>query len=152
MVSPWWCRQLGSLWLWSHNNFALPRVWIHICSKYHLSLHFLFSVFIFDSPSLYCFFLNIINSHFISYQSFFFPSLLVERNCNTLYICVFWWCWYIQLIYSLDFVLPPSQFVCPLFHFGMSQNIVLFLKIKIIGLLIFLLYPYFIFKTIWKEN
>ena len=28
-------------------------------------------------------------------------------------------------------VLPPSHFICPLFHFGMSQNIVLFLKIKI---------------------
>ena len=39
-------------------------------------------------------------------------------------------------------ILPPSYFVCPLFHFGMSQNIVLFLKIKIINLLIFLLYPY----------
>ena len=44
-------------------------------------------------------------------------------------------------------ILPPSQFVCPLFHF-----IILFLKIKIISLLMFLLYPYFIFKTIWKEN
>ena len=44
--------------------------------------------------------------------------------------------------------LPSSQFVCPLFHFGMSQNIVLFLKIKIISLLMFLLYPYFIFKNI----
>ena len=40
-------------------------------------------------------------------------------------------------------ILPPSHFVCPLFHFGMSQNIVLFLKIKVINLLMFLLYPYF---------
>ena len=39
-------------------------------------------------------------------------------------------------------LLPPSHFVCPLFHFGMSQNIVLFLKIKVIKLLMFLLYPY----------
>ena len=39
-------------------------------------------------------------------------------------------------------LLPLSHFVCPLFHFGMSQNIVLFLKIKVIKLLMFLLYPY----------
>ena len=39
-------------------------------------------------------------------------------------------------------LLSPSHFVCPLFHFGMSQNIILFLKIKVINLLIFLLYPY----------
>ena len=37
-------------------------------------------------------------------------------------------------------LLPPSHFVCPLFLFGMSQNIVLFLKIKVINLLMFLLY------------
>ena len=36
----------------------------------------------------------------------------------------------------------PSHFVCPLFHFGMFQNIVMFLKIKVINLLMFLLYPY----------
>ena len=42
-----------------------------------------------------------------------------------------------------------SVSVCLSFiHFGMSQNIVLFLKIKLINLLIFLLYPYLIFKTI----
>ena len=34
----------------------------------------------------------------------------------------------------------------------MFQDIVLFLKIKVIKLLMFLSYPYFIFKTIWKEN
>ena len=39
-------------------------------------------------------------------------------------------------------ILPPSHFFCPLFHFEMSQNIVLFLKIKVINLLMFLLYPY----------
>ena len=39
-------------------------------------------------------------------------------------------------------ILPPFHFVCPLFHFRMSQNIVLFLKIKVINLLMFLLYPY----------
>ena len=38
-------------------------------------------------------------------------------------------------------VLPPSHFVCPLLHFEMSQNIILFLKIKVINLLMFLLYP-----------
>ena len=31
--------------------------------------------------------------------------------------------------------------ICPLVHYGMSQNIVLFLKIKVINLLMFLLYP-----------
>ena len=40
------------------------------------------------------------------------------------------------------YLLPRSHFVCPLFHFEMFQNIVLFLKIKIINLLMFLLYPY----------
>ena len=39
-------------------------------------------------------------------------------------------------------ILLPSYFVCPLLHFGMSQNIVMFLKIKVINLLIFLLYLY----------
>ena len=44
--------------------------------------------------------------------------------------------------FFFSFLLFLSHFVCPLFHFGMSQNIVLFLKIKVINLLIFLLYPY----------
>ena len=35
-------------------------------------------------------------------------------------------------------ILPPSHFFCPLFHFEMSQNIVMFLKIKVINLLMFL--------------
>ena len=35
-------------------------------------------------------------------------------------------------------ILPPSHFFCPLFHFETSQNIVLFLKIKVINLLMFL--------------
>ena len=30
-------------------------------------------------------------------------------------------------------LLPPSHFICPLFHFRMFQNIILFLKIKEIG-------------------
>ena len=38
-------------------------------------------------------------------------------------------------------ILPPSHFICPIFRFRMSQNIVLFLKIKVINLLMFLLYP-----------
>ena len=47
------------------------------------------------------------------------------------------------LFFSLNkIILPPSHFVCPLFHFEMSQNIVMFLKIKVINLLMFLLYPY----------
>ena len=44
-------------------------------------------------------------------------------------------------IYLKYIILPPSHFFGPLFHFEMSQNIVLFLKIKVINLLIFLLYP-----------
>ena len=39
-------------------------------------------------------------------------------------------------------LLPPSYLFCFLFHFEMSQNIVMFLKIKVINLLMFLLYPY----------
>ena len=47
------------------------------------------------------------------------------------------------LFFSLNkIILPPSHFVCPLFHFEMSQNIVMFLKIRVINLLMFLLYPY----------
>ena len=46
------------------------------------------------------------------------------------------------LIGVLGYLLPPSYFFCPLFYFEMSQNIVLFLKIKVINLLMFLLYPY----------
>ena len=48
---------------------------------------------------------------------------------------------FVYLFISSD-LLPPSHFVCPLFHFEMSQNLVMFLKIKVINLLIFLLYPY----------
>ena len=39
-------------------------------------------------------------------------------------------------------LLPPSHFFCHLFHFEMSQNIIMFLKIKVINLVMFLLYPY----------
>ena len=46
-------------------------------------------------------------------------------------------------------ILPLSHFVCPLFHFRMSQNTVLFLKVKVINLLMFLLYPYFINNSIF---
>ena len=46
---------------------------------------------------------------------------------------------------------PPFKFVCLLFHFGMSQNIVLFLKLKTINLLMFLLCLYFISKTIFDK-
>ena len=49
-------------------------------------------------------------------------------------------------------ILPPSHFVGPLFHFGMSQNIVLFLKIKIISLLMFLLYPTLFSKLFEKKT
>ena len=42
-------------------------------------------------------------------------------------------------LFSSSNLLPLSKFVCPLFHFRMSQNIILFLKIKIINLQIFLL-------------
>ena len=41
-------------------------------------------------------------------------------------------------------ILPLSHFVCPLFYFGMYQNIVMFLKIRVINLLIFLLYSYYL--------
>ena len=50
--------------------------------------------------------------------------------------------------YAPHVILSSSQFFCPLFYFEMSQNIVLFLKIKVINLLISLLHPYSIFKTI----
>ena len=73
----------------------------------------------------------------------YFPSTLFSTKLN------------ISLAFPLaklgiyvKILLLSSQFVFSLFHFGMSQNIVLFLKIKIINLLMFLLYPYFIFKTI----
>ena len=36
----------------------------------------------------------------------------------------------------IKIILPLSHFVCSLFYFGISQNIVLFLKIKVINLLI----------------
>ena len=54
-----------------------------------------------------------------------------------------------KYIYIYIYILPPSHFVCPLLYFGMSQNIVLFLKIKVTNLLIFLLYPYFINNSIF---
>ena len=40
-----------------------------------------------------------------------------------------------SLVYFLNhLLLPTPHFVCPLFHFKISQNIVLFLKIKVINL------------------
>ena len=41
-------------------------------------------------------------------------------------------------------ILSLFHFICSLFYFEMSQNIIMFLKIKVINLLMFLLYPYFI--------
>ena len=64
-------------------------------------------------------------------------------------------------------ILPPSHFVCPLFHFEMFQNIVLFLKIKVINLLMFLWGNFlhklfvrfgesslhgFVLQTTWKDT
>ena len=54
----------------------------------------------------------------------------------TLHMCLFMKQAYVHLN------TPSVHFVCPLFHFEMSQNIVMFLKIRVINLLIFLLYPY----------
>ena len=39
-------------------------------------------------------------------------------------------------------IYSPSHIFCLIFYFEMPQNIILFLKIKVINLLIFLLYPY----------
>ena len=67
-------------------------------------------------------------SHFIYFNHSFYNTSNVKR----IYI-------YIHLI---KIILHPSHFFYHLFHFDMSQNIVLFLKIKVINLLIFLLYLY----------
>ena len=53
--------------------------------------------------------------------------------------------------FTVLFLLSLPQFVCLLFYFRMFQNIVPFLKLKPINLLIFLLYSYFIFKTIFDK-
>ena len=45
-------------------------------------------------------------------------------------------------------ILPPPHFVCLLFYFGKSQNIVMFLKIRVIDLLKFLLIIQFFDKFI----
>ena len=60
--------------------------------------------------------------------------------------------YYLRAHYHPSLFLYPLllmfQFVCLLFHFGMSQNVVMFLKLKFINLPMFLLCPYFISKTI----
>ena len=53
-------------------------------------------------------------------------------------------CQFFLIVNLFSHILSPSHFVCLLFHFRMSQNIVMFLKIKVINLLMFLLYPYYL--------
>jgi len=48
-------------------------------------------------------------------------------------------------------VLFLSHFVCILFYFGMSSNIVLFLKVKVINLLMFLSY-FTLFLKLFKKK
>ena len=77
MSSP---QQLCFLWFYSRNNFARFNNSTHNWNKYNLSLSlslslsliFHFSIII-STLSLYYSHLNIFNSHFISYQSNFFP-------------------------------------------------------------------------------
>ena len=58
----------------------------------------------------------------------------------------------LKVLDDVKIILPLSWFVCPLFHFRMSQNIVLFLKIKVINLLMFLLYPTLFSKQFEKKT
>ena len=93
-------------------QFALFNNSIHICSKYHLSLSlslslssfFLFSTIISNSLSLYYFHLSILSSALSLINLFFILILylLVERNCITNFICMFFlWHWYNQIIFLL---------------------------------------------------
>ena len=89
--SPWWCQQLCSLGLYSCNNFSLLSNLARNYSKYNLSLslslslsQFLFFLLSFQTLSHFIT-LTILSSQSLTYQSFFLFlfSLLVERNCST---------------------------------------------------------------------
>ena len=61
---------------------------------------------------------------------------------NSSKVTHFLYCRFLKDLTVKKILLHPSHFFCPLFHFEMSQNIFMFLKIKVINLLMFLLYPY----------
>ena len=71
------------------------------------------------------------------------PIIQLMKRWHTISFC--------KIFIKKKKVLPLSQFVCFLFHFEMSQNIVLFLKLKTINILMSLLCPYFISKTIFDK-
>ena len=76
---------------------------------------------------------------------FFFFKWRDINNVNIASHLIKWICKFMpcnQCRFETVYLLPPSHFVCPLFYFGIYQNIILFLKIKVINLLIFLLYLY----------
>ena len=54
--------------------------------------------------------------------------------------------------YLTRYVIRLYPFVYPLFYFGMFQNIVIFLKLKIINLLIFLLCISTLNSKLFKKN
>ena len=101
-------RQLCFFWFCNGNNFAFLSYSTHNYSKHH-PFFFLFSIII-SILLLYYSYLSILNSHFISYQSFFFSlSLFVSRKSgNSSYIFIlffiFLWYLYIQVISLLNFV------------------------------------------------
>ena len=76
---------------------------------------------------------------FLFFIFYFFGLNENRKTCERLWILIVYVC---QVYIKRNYLLSSFHFFCPLFHFEMSQNIILFLKIKIINLLIFLLYPY----------
>ena len=76
-----------------------------------------FGVF-FEVP-LFIYFKEQIESHLSLVVGSFVKSMIMGLFFNFLLDCV-----------EGKIILPPSQFVCLLFYFRMSQNIVILLKIK----------------------
>ena len=110
MSSP---QQLCFLWFYSRNNFARFNNSTHNWNKYNLSLSlslsliFHFSIII-STLSLYYSHLNIFNSHFISYQSNFFPIFSLcqqekKKKGNISCICMFFFFFFVTLIYLFYF-------------------------------------------------
>ena len=100
MSFPWQCQQLCSFWLCSCNNFALLSYTRRSCSKYH-QFFFLFSIII-SIFLLYYSHLNILNFHFIPFQSIFSFSLCQQKKVVLLHVfrVFFFFFLVVMLIYS----------------------------------------------------
>ena len=137
-----WCiwreRNVRSFEEWEWDNFRIKSQIFEdlaqVDGSFREVFFFKFFFFFFYNKSFSNLFVYIIHCNFRS---------LVPPSANILLV-------YLLIHLNKYYSLRPNLFVLYSI-FGMSQNIVLFLKLKSINLLMFLLCPYFISKTIFDK-